>query len=206
MYSGVSGVSSTGESGFSPARLRSVPQLLPIRPGPASDTGPGVVLGRWQRPLRYRGRHLLFLSTRGRGMTIMTLRRPEPDGNTRAEKSELPESCSGACQADRTCARLPCFQACLDAPQGAHRPQIHRRTEACANHLGAMVIAMTAWAREQDVTRADLTVLIIDPPACDSYPRRRQPRDYQQTSGFIFSIIHIGEPEADPADRCAAAV
>jgi len=113
-----------------------------------------------------------------------------------------PSTCSRPCQADRTCGRLPCFQACLDASQGAMRPQIHKRTEACANHLGAMVIALTAWAREQDVTSADLTVLIIEPPSYDTYPRRHQLRDYPETSGFIFSIIHLGEP--DPAGTRAA--
>lgn len=113
-------------------------------------------------------------------------------------------TCSRACQADRTCVRLPCFQACLEAPQRAERPRIHKRTEACANHLGAMVIAMTAWAREQDVASADLAILIIEPPACDNYPRRQQASDCSQTSGFIFSIIHIGEPGTGPASPCPA--
>jgi hypothetical protein len=58
-----------------------------------------------------------------------------------------------------------------------------------------MVIAMTAWAHERDVTSADLTILTIEPPAYDGYPKQHQPRDWARTSGFVFSIIHIGERE-----------
>jgi hypothetical protein len=108
----------------------------------------------------------------------------------------LPCTSSSACQADKTCFRLPRFQAHLDA----QHPCIHRRTEACANHLGVMVVAMSAWAREIYLTDADLTILTIEPPARESHPRLRQHRDCVQTSGLVFSIIHLGESENTPAD------
>jgi hypothetical protein len=106
------------------------------------------------------------------------------------------DTCSRACQADRTCFRLPRFQACLDTARDNQRPRIHRRAEACAKHLGVMVVSMTAWAREQHLTDADLAILIIEPSACNSYPTQHEHQDCAQTSGFVFSVIHIGEPEA----------
>lgn len=117
----------------------------------------------------------------------------------------LPCTCSGACQADRTCGRFPRFQAHLDATQDAQRPRIHRRAEACANHLGTMVVDMTTWAREQDLTDAHLTILAIEPPAREGYLRQQHHRDRAQTSGLVFSIIHLGEPESTPADMRPAA-
>jgi len=114
----------------------------------------------------------------------------------------LPCTSSRACQADRTCARLPRFQARLDAAQDAQRPEIHERTEACANHLGVMVVAMSTWAREHDLVSADLTILIIEPPPCESYPRQHQYREYAQTSGLVFSIIHLDESETVPSGMC----
>ena len=112
----------------------------------------------------------------------------------------LPCTCSSACQADRTCRRLPRFQAHLDAAQDAQRPPIHRRTEACANHLGTMVVIMTAWAREHELTNAHLTILAIEPPARESHPSQQHHRDCVQTSGLVFSIIYLGESESTPAD------
>jgi hypothetical protein len=103
-----------------------------------------------------------------------------------------PCTCSSACRANSTCDRLPRFQAHLDAVQNAQHPPIHMRTEACASHLGVMVVAMTTWAREQDLTNADLTILTIEPPARESYPGPQSHRSCTQTSGFVFSIIHLG--------------
>ncbi len=109
-----------------------------------------------------------------------------------------PCTCSSACRANSTCNRLPRFQAHLDAAQDAQHPPIHMRTEACASHLGVMVVAMTTWAREQDLTNADLTILTIEPPPRESYPRQQAHRSYAQTSGLVFSIIHLGEHESVP--------
>jgi hypothetical protein len=111
----------------------------------------------------------------------------------------MPCTCSSVCRADSTCTRLPRFQARLDAAQDAQRPRIRWRTEACANHLGVMVTALTTWAREQDLTNAELTILTIEPPPRESYPRKQRHRYFTQTSGFIFSIIHLDEPESAPA-------
>jgi hypothetical protein len=103
--------------------------------------------------------------------------------------SILPCTCSSFCQADSTCDRRPRFQAHLDV----QHPRIHRSIEACASHLGAMVVAMTTWAREQDLTNADLTVLTIEPPPQENRPRRQSHSGRVQTNGFIFSTIHLDE-------------
>jgi hypothetical protein len=62
-----------------------------------------------------------------------------------------------------------------------------------------MVVAMTAWAREQDLASADLTVLAIEPPRCAG-PAARHQRDCAQTSGLVFSMIRIGAPS--PGGSC----
>jgi hypothetical protein len=96
-YNGVSYVSSTGESGFSPARLRSVPQLWPLQLDFANGNKGPVPLHEDDNGPSVTGAVVFcFLSHRPveRGMTVMTLRRPEADGNTREEKSELPGSSS----------------------------------------------------------------------------------------------------------------
>ena len=106
----------------------------------------------------------------------------------------LPCTCSSACQADRTCDRLPRFQAHLDATQDAQHPRIHRRAEACANHLGTMVVDMATWADKQDLTDGQLTILAIEPPPREGYLRQQHHCDCAQTSGLVFSIIHLGTP------------
>jgi hypothetical protein len=63
-----------------------------------------------------------------------------------------------------------------------------------------MVAAMTAWAREKDLAHADLTILIIEPPPRESYARRQPRRRRAQTSGLVFSTIHLGERENGVAD------
>lgn len=110
-------------------------------------------------------------------------------------------TCSSTCRAVSACDRFPRFQAHLVAAQNEQHPRIRRRTEACACHLGVMVVAMTTWAREQELTNADLTILTIEPPARESYPKWQWHRSYAHTSGLVFSVIHIGEPESAPADR-----
>ena len=75
----------------------------------------------------------------------------------------LPCTCAGTCQADRTCQLPSRFQAQLDAPPRAQRPSVHRRTEACAGHFGALAAAVATWARDDDLAEGDLTILAIDP-------------------------------------------
>lgn len=109
-------------------------------------------------------------------------------------------TCSSACRADSACDGLPRFQAHLDAAQDSQHPRIHMKTEACASHLGTMVAAMAAWAREEDLAHADLTILIIEPPPRESYARRQPRRRRAQTSGLVFSTIHLGERDNAVAD------
>ena len=100
---------------------------------------------------------------------------------------------SHSCQADSACERVPRFQIRLDARQ----PETHRSAEACASHLGDLVVALAAWAREQGLASADLTVLTIAPPAGD--------RQHVPTNGLVFSTIrllgHGAMPAAEPASR-----
>ncbi len=65
------------------------------------------------------------------------------------------------------------------------------KTEACASHLGTMVAAMAAWAREKDLAHAELTVLIIEPPSREGGARRPSRRGRTQTSGLVFSTIQL---------------
>ena len=114
-------------------------------------------------------------------------------------------TCSSTCQADSTCDRIPCFQAHLDAPRDAQRPRIQMRTAACACHLGTVVVAMTAWAREREISDAKLTVLTIAPPPAECHPAPRPQRGSAQTSGLVFSVIHLGSKETGPCERKASA-
>jgi hypothetical protein len=109
--------------------------------------------------------------------------------------SILPCMCSRFCQADSTCDRLPRFQVYLDAQY----PQIHRSAEACASHLGAAVVTLTAWAREQRLANADLTVLTVSPPPRENHLRRQSNPSYVQTNGLVFSVIHLHDQDTTPA-------
>jgi hypothetical protein len=109
--------------------------------------------------------------------------------------SILPCICSRFCQADSTCDHLPRFQIHLDA----EHPQTHRTAAACASHLGDLVIALTSWARDQSLANADLTVLTVAPPPRESHLWQQSRSGYLQTSGFVFSTIHLCDPEAIPA-------
>jgi hypothetical protein len=111
-------------------------------------------------------------------------------------------TCASACRADRACDRLPCFQAHLDAAQDTQHPRIRMKTEACASHLGTMVAAMAAWAREKDLACAELTILIIEPPPRESYASRPPGRGRAQTSGLVFSTIRLGERQPVNAGSC----
>lgn len=107
----------------------------------------------------------------------------------------LPCTCSRFCQADSTCDRLPRFQVYLDA----QHPKLHKSAEACATHLGTMVITMTTWARKQQLADADLTVLTMAPPPRESYPGRQSHPSHVETSGFVFSTIHLQYQDTMPA-------
>lgn len=72
------------------------------------------------------------------------------------------------CQADGACCRPPRFQAYLDAADGSG--PVHRSAEACSDHLGDMVQALTTWARRRQLSDAQLRVFAIDRPADDGTP------------------------------------
>src|SRR5438094_4673803 len=73
-----------------------------------------------------------------------------------ADMTELPlDSSRPHCQAGRGCDHAPCFQARLDATAGQYR--VHKRTDLCAEHLGAAIQAITAWAHDEGL-RGEVTV------------------------------------------------
>lgn len=111
----------------------------------------------------------------------------------------LPCMCSSTCQANSTCARLPCFQVRLGAASESPQSPVNRHTDACANHLGAMVISMASWARGQALSNVDLTILAIEPPSSEGY-LRRESSECAPTSGLVFSIIHLAELEVAVTD------
>ncbi len=76
---------------------------------------------------------------------------------------EAAERLAATCQAGRSCARLACFQARVEASTGA-RP-VHRHVDACAGHVTDAVLDLKAWARDHSVTGGWLKVLVIDPYA-----------------------------------------
>lgn len=67
------------------------------------------------------------------------------------------------CHADGACGRPPRFQAYLDAADGTG--PVHTSAEACSDHLGDMVQALTDWARGRHLTGAQLRLFAIDRPA-----------------------------------------
>jgi hypothetical protein len=66
------------------------------------------------------------------------------------------------CHADSACARPARFQAYLDAADSTG--PVHRDEEACSEHLGDMVQALTSWARGRQLSHAQLRVFAIDRP------------------------------------------
>jgi hypothetical protein len=96
---------------------------------------------------------------------------------------------SDTCQAAPGCHRPPRFQAHLDGDQ---RIRLPRQTEACTSHLGAMVQAMTSWARDHGLTETDLLIVTIDPLPGAYCPGPQPQSDCAQADGLIFSTIHLG--------------
>jgi hypothetical protein len=106
--------------------------------------------------------------------------------------------CPDACQADSACHFPPRFQAHLDAPPNAQHPRIRGCTNACARHLATMVVAITTWAHQQQLSHGDLTILAIEPPPRAGHPWHELGSTRTQTSGFAFTTIHLGEQERTP--------
>jgi hypothetical protein len=95
------------------------------------------------------------------------------------------------CQADSTCERPPRFQARLEAVNGMQ--PVRKNAEACAGHLTELVRALTAWARDHDLTDGQLTVLAIDPPLSGSCLLAPADHDRPEMQGFVFSTIRLTE-------------
>jgi hypothetical protein len=99
----------------------------------------------------------------------------------------LPLTTCQSNQGGRRCGRVPRFQAQLEAE--AQPWQVRRSADACADHLGDVVQALTDWARDHDLTTGQVTVLAVDPAAgarqaaCPGTP---------SLTGFAFSTIPLG--------------
>jgi hypothetical protein len=72
------------------------------------------------------------------------------------------------CHADGACCQPPRFQAYLDAADGTG--PVHKSAEACSDHLGDMVQALTDWARGHRLSGAELRLFAIDRPGESSTP------------------------------------
>jgi hypothetical protein len=68
---------------------------------------------------------------------------------------------TGSCQVNGECEYPACFQARIEAT--ADHRRIRRCASACPHHLGHLVQALTAWARDSKLTDGQLTVLAVDP-------------------------------------------
>jgi hypothetical protein len=90
------------------------------------------------------------------------------------------------------CDRASHFQVLLDGSPAPQQAPVQRRTEACAGHLGNAVQALTAWARDHEVSGGYLTVLAIGPPGGE-HPPGRAGRGESATRGLAFSRIPLPE-------------
>ncbi len=95
---------------------------------------------------------------------------------------------TGSCQVNGECEYPACFQARIEAT--ADHRRIRRSAGACPHHLGYLVQALTAWARDSKLTDGELTVLAVDPA---TERRRYESGGATETAGpsFAFSTISI---------------
>ncbi len=77
--------------------------------------------------------------------------------------SEAAERLAAMCQTGRSCMRLACFQARIEASTGSRR--VYRRVDACAGHITEAVQDLQAWAGDHAVVGGWLKVCAIDPYA-----------------------------------------
>jgi hypothetical protein len=99
----------------------------------------------------------------------------------------LPLTACQSNQGGRRCGRVPRFQAQLEAE--AQPWQVRRSADACADHLGDVVQALTDWARDHDLTTGQVTVLAVDPVAG---ARQAACPSTLSLTGFAFSTIPLG--------------
>ncbi len=101
---------------------------------------------------------------------------------------EAAERLAATCQAGRSCARLACFQARVEASTGA-RP-VYRHVDACAGHVTDAVLDLKAWARDHSVIGGWLKVLVIDPYAAAG--RAARGRGLAELK-FPFYAVPVGQ-------------
>ena len=102
---------------------------------------------------------------------------------------EAAERLAATCQAGRSCARLACFQARVEASTGA-RP-VYRHVDACAGHVTDAVLDLKAWARDHSVIGGWLKVLVIDPYAA---ARRAARSGGLAELNIAFYAVPVGQP------------
>lgn len=83
------------------------------------------------------------------------------------------------------CERSPFFQGRLEATNGSQ--VVNVQAAACGHHLGDMVHALQASARQNGVLHAQLIVLAVDPTSCHDSSTLND----LAPSGFLFSAIPI---------------
>ncbi len=104
--------------------------------------------------------------------------------------SEAAERLATTCQTGRSCARLACFQARVEATTGA--PTVHRHVDACASHITEAVLDLKAWASDHWAVCGWLKVLAIDP-----YPARHAASGAGRSElNFAFFAVPVGQPAA----------
>ncbi len=69
----------------------------------------------------------------------------------------------GSCQAETGCIHPPCFRARLEAGADSGGELFCEQWESCADHLGDVVQALAAWAWDNRLASARLTVFAVDP-------------------------------------------
>jgi hypothetical protein len=96
-----------------------------------------------------------------------------------------------ACHADGACGRPPRFQAYLDAADGTG--PVHESAEACSDHVGDMVQALTDWARGHQLSGAELRLFAIDRPGECSAPLDPGGQAGPDTLSLAVSTIRLTE-------------
>jgi hypothetical protein len=96
-----------------------------------------------------------------------------------------------ACDADRRCTHVACFQVQLEASQPE---QAHRQAFACAYHVADVIEALRSWAREHDLADGQLTILAIEPNPGTAGGRQATGTGSPDTTGlrqFAFTTLPL---------------
>ncbi len=82
------------------------------------------------------------------------------------------------CQSGTVCQAPPWFQALLETRTGTSPVCV--ASQACAAHIGAIVLGLTVWAHDHNITEGQIAVLTIDPVPLNTEPQ-----------GLVFWIIPL---------------